>query len=180
MSRIYLIATAAFLILSGLALGDAEARPRTRNCSKAAQKNIAEAVRFINDHMGQLKNPPFSLGKRRLQRRRIQRRMDRKLGKMRYGCAARVMCPVGKSKNAHMMFGIMGRKVRLCYDNMLKYKRFSFCDFAGTVAHEFGHAVGIPKDPFARHGKNRSDRVYQFGRYAAKLCREAGLNRPLE
>ncbi|MBT8493308.1 MAG: hypothetical protein KJO07_09655, partial [Deltaproteobacteria bacterium] len=172
--RFIIAAVLAFVFASG----DAQAN-RTNNCSDEAQANIALAVRFINNNMDRLKNPPFSLGKRRGQRRRIHRKMDRKLGKLRYGCKAAVLCPVGDTKNGHAMWGIMGRKVRLCYDNM-KHRGFQFCGLVRTVAHEFGHTVGIPKDPFAQHGKNRSDRVYQFGRFARELCEEAGLQRPLD
>ena len=177
MTRIAIAASAALFLFTFA--GDARA-DRIKNCSAEATANIELAVRFINDNMEQLKNPTeFSLGKRKGQIRRIKRKMDRKLDKLRYGCRAAKLCPVGESNNAHTMWGIMGRKVRVCYDNMVEHKKFRFCGFAGTIAHEFGHTVGIPKDPFAQHGKNQSDRVYQFGRYARDLCVAAGLDREL-
>ncbi len=42
---------------------------------------------------------------------------------------------------------------------------YRFCAFTGIVAHEFGHAVGIPKKRFGQHHEHRDDKVYHFLNY---------------
>lgn len=142
---------------------------KTKNCSPAAQAAIAESVQWMRDHRHQLKHD-FKLAKLKGRRRRIRRRFDRKLNHMRFGCAEKVLCREKAPRVALHAFGIAGRKIRLCYDKMLR-RNYRFCDLTEIVVHEFGHAIGVPKDRLGGHSRNQNDRVYRFGWFAGNLCR---------
>jgi hypothetical protein len=166
------IATIPLLLVS-LACTSLSAIPeasaqKTRKCSPAAKAAIAEAVQWMKNHQNELKND-FKLAKRKGVRRRIRRRFDRKLSKIRFSCAERVLCKDKAPRVALHAFGIAGNKIRLCYDKMQK-RNYNFCTFTGVVAHEFGHTIGIPKDRVGGHSRNQNDRVYQFGWFARDLC----------
>lgn len=149
-----------------------------RHCSNEAKTNIREAVAFMKVNKRALKHD-FKVGKRRGQRRRIRRKFDRKLQKIRWSCAERVLCKRRGDRYGLHAGGVASRKIRICYDKML-YDRVGFCFFAGKVAHEFGHAIGIKRDRAGRHSRRTSDRVWQFDRFARNLCNTQNRDRPLE
>ena len=166
------------LTLGLLSAGDARA-DRVRGCSDEAQANLTEAVRFLDNNMDALKNAPVDMGRKRAQRRRVHRKMDKKLGKVRWTCDWEKRCPGNQN-----LYGNQSRvrQIRLCYSNMVA-RNATFCDFVDTVAHEFGHRVGLPKSKQHNNFSDptrREDSVYKFGAYAGQMCRDAGLDRPLD
>lgn len=157
-----------------------EADVKTRNCSPSAKAAINDAMNFIKSKGHELKND-FKLAKRKGQRRRIRRRFDRKIDKMRFNCAERILCRENSPRIALHPFGIAGRKIRVCYKKMIQ-RNYKFCDLVEKAAHEYGHAIGIPKQRLGGHFRNSNDRVYQFGWFAKNLCtieRPGEMNYPL-
>ncbi|MBT8496151.1 MAG: hypothetical protein KJO07_24110 [Deltaproteobacteria bacterium] len=149
---------------------------RVRGCSEAAQINLGEAKRFLENNMGTLKGAPIYFGKKR-KRRRIHRKMDRRLKRIRWTCNPN-RCAGDNWLNGNQS-GLW--RIRLCYENM-KSKNASFCDFVGTMAHEYGHAVGLPKagNHNSRDPSRLQDSTYKFGFWVRDLCKESGLDRELE
>lgn len=156
---------------------EAYAGIKIKHCSAEAARNIHEAVQFMRNNMGAMKG--LDLAKRKGQRRRIRRRMDRKIDKLKFSCAQRLLCRAGAPRTALHPFGVVGKKIRLCYTKM-RTLNYNFCTFTGTVAHEFGHVVGIPKKRFGRHHRERNDKVYRFGNAVRDLCYSQKQNRRLE
>jgi hypothetical protein len=170
MIRLMFISIPLVLLFGGTATAAMDVK--TKRCSPAAQAALDEAFQFIKDHRHELMHD-FKVAKRKGKRRRIRRRFDRKLGKMRVSCAERVICRKAAPRNAMHPFGIAGRKIRLCYDKMIADSDTDqFCDLTGTIAHEFGHAIGIKKDRAGGHSRNQNDRVYKFGNFAERLCEQ--------
>ncbi len=141
----------------------------TRQCSANAQSALNDAFAFIRSHRNQLMED-FEVGSRKATKRRIKRRFDRKINKIRTSCAERVLCRDKAPRIALHAFGIAGNKLRICYDKMVT-SSYRFCNLVGITAHEIGHTIGIKKDRAGGHHKNQSDRVYQFGSFARNLCR---------
>ena len=140
----------------------------TRHCSNGAQSALNDAIEFVRSHRNELMED-FEVGSRRATRRRIKRRFDRKINKLRISCAERVLCRENAPRVALHAFGIAGNKLRICYDKMLAHN-YRFCQLVGTTAHEIGHTIGIKKDRAGGHFRNRNDRVYQFGWHARAVC----------
>lgn len=136
---------------------------RLRHCNDTAKHNIRQAVLFLELNLQSLKKD-FKLADRKPKRRRIRRKMNRKISKLKFSCAERVLCRPEADRIA-MKAGI--RKIRLCYDKISSY---SFCSFAGVVGHEFGHLAKIPKKRLGRHHRKGDDRVYKFERFVRGLC----------
>ncbi|MDZ7842875.1 MAG: ricin-type beta-trefoil lectin domain protein [Gammaproteobacteria bacterium] len=167
---LFLIAMAIWLVLPDDAHAQAK---RIRHCSAEAQYNINEAVRFLKVNRRELKND-FDFKARRGQERRIRRKIDRRIDKLVFNCAERVLCREESPRIA--MRGGM-KRIRLCYN---KLNTGSFCYFAGIVGHEFGHVVGIPKKRLGRHHREGGDTVYDFQTFVTDLCQESGWQRQVE
>lgn len=152
-----------------------QAMARFRRCDAEARRNIRSAVRFLHDNMRALKKDyEFNT---RLPRRddRIHRRMSRKLGKLRFSCGTgRKLCDASNDRTGMHALGTASKKLLICYAKMKNY-----CDLVETVAHEYGHAVGLPRKRVGRHAKDQDDLVYQFGWFARDLCRQRSLSRGL-
>ena len=140
----------------------------TRQCSANAQSALDDAFAFIRSHRNQLMED-FEVGSRNATKRRIKRRFDRKINKIRVSCAEQVLCRDKAPRIALHAFGIAGNKLRICYDKMIT-SSYNFCNLVGTTAHEIGHTIGIKKDRAGGHSRNNNDRVYQFGWFARDLC----------
>ena len=169
---------AALSLLTLAAAAPAHADVETRSCSAEAAANLEDAVDFLRDHREELKYDT-DLGRRDRQIERIRDRIDEKIDDIWFSCAERVLCREDAPRIGLHAFGIASDKIRICYDKIVDYG-FDYCEFVGVVAHEFGHAVGIPKDMLGGHSRNQDDRVYQFGYFAEDLCRRERQNRPLE
>jgi len=140
----------------------------TRHCSPAAQSALNDAIGYIRSHRRELMED-FEVGSRRATRRRIKRRFDRKINKLRISCAERVLCREKAPRIALHAFGIAGNKLRICYDKMVR-RNYQFCNLVEITAHEIGHTIGIKKDRAGGHHRNQNDRVYQFGWHARNIC----------
>lgn len=141
----------------------------TRHCSAEAQLALNDSIAFIRSHRNQLMED-FEVGTRKATKRRIKRRFDRKINKIRISCAERVLCREKAPRIALHAFGIAGNKLRLCYDKMVN-RSYRLCRLIEFSAHEIGHTIGIKKDRAGAHHRNENDRVYQFGEFARNLCR---------
>ncbi len=171
-------------LVSALALvllpGAAQALPKFKRCDDEAKRNIRAAVEFLDRNMKTLKRD-FEFGTRLpRKKKRIHRRMGRKLGKLRFSCGrGRRLCRDSKDVVGFHALGSASRKLLICYDKIDNRSTSDFCELVGVIAHEYGHAVGIPKQRAGRHHKNGNDRVYQFGWFARDLCRAQGVDRRL-
>ena len=174
MTRFALVLSLGLAVLLCSA-SDADAG-RIRGCSEAALINLNEGIRFLDNNMGKLKGAPIDFGKKR-KRRRIHRKMDRRLKRIRWTCNPN-RCAGDTWLNGNHS-GLW--RIRLCYENM-KTKNAKFCDFVGTMAHEYGHAVGTPKasNHNSKDPSRLQDSTYKFGFWVAEQCRAAGLDRELE
>jgi len=151
----------------------------TKHCSAEAQRNIYDAVTFIDEKL-QVLHDDFRLPVRKGKKRRIRRRMLRKLDNMRFGCFEGVLCRTSQDRrDAYHGWGVLGRKIRVCYDVMENEPGYGFCNFTQVVAHEYGHAIGIPKDNWGGHNRNENDLVYQFGDFVRSLCYMEGYGRTI-
>ncbi|MBT8494595.1 MAG: hypothetical protein KJO07_16185 [Deltaproteobacteria bacterium] len=182
MKTLILVALAATLSLS--VAGSAEAQ-KIKNCSPEATADIRAAVRILENNMHRLTNPPVDLGKKR-QRKKILRKMPKKLRKLVITCNARRKCLGGKNWDGKDRWGnhALVRQVRICYDSYVAHPTATFCNFVGTVAHEYAHRLGFPKSQHHNNTREypsaREDSVYRFGYWVRdEICKQAGFDRPL-
>ena len=156
----------------------AEAKSKVKQCNRIATINLLAAQRFITDNLPTLLHD-FELNERSRKAMRIRARMRRKAPKLKFSCAKKVLCRDGQDNRAGFHgSGILGNKIRICWNRVVEQNK-RFCDLAGLMTHEFGHAVGIPKERFSRHHREQDDKVYQFGFFARELCRVKGHDREL-
>nr|HMR08473.1 beta/gamma crystallin-related protein [Polyangiaceae bacterium] len=156
-----------------------EAKTKFKECDGDAVRNLAAARKFIIDNLSILQND-FELNERPKVEQRIRDRIRKKIGDVKFSCAEKTLCRDGQeSRKGFHGSGILGNKIRICWNAVMADSNYKFCDLARTVTHEFGHAVGIPKERFGKHHGQGNDKVYQFGNFAYQLCRWKGLDREL-
>jgi len=171
-----LVASLAFFCIYLSA--EASARPFARDCPSGAEANLRDVVAFLDTHMDAVRasyEADNNYHARRGANRRVKRRLgrDRKLGNLWFACANK-SAPLCNEASGRHAFGAASNKIRICY-----HKVGSFCDLVQLVSHEFGHAVGIKKDRVGQHSKNKSDRVYRWGREWGNYCRAGRYDRSL-
>lgn len=156
-----------------------EAKGKVKDCNDEATRNLLAAKKFFIDNLQTFQND-FELNERDKKERRIHDRMRTKIAGVKFSCAEKVLCRDEQDERSGFHgSGILGNKIRICWHRVKEQKK-KFCDVAGLVAHEFGHAVGIPKERGGKHNREHNDKVYQFGFFATQLCQHKGLDRELE
>ncbi len=175
---IAILGWAALFVLLSLKSEPVEAKSKVKQCNGDATRNLLAAKKFIIDNLTTLQYD-FEVNVRSKKERRIRDRMRKKAMGMKFSCAKKVLCRDGQTERAGFHgSGVLGNKVRICWNRVVEQNK-RFCDLAGLVTHEFGHAVGIPKERFSQHHKQQNDKVYQFGFFARELCLVKGLDRGL-
>jgi hypothetical protein len=171
-ARLNLLLSASILIaVIAVFASPSAAQVSTRQCDSHAIAALQDAINFLEANKTAIKTN-FTFSHRGPQHRRVRDRFDDMIHDARFDCGARVLCRTNQdSRIALHWSGILGSKIRICYEKMVTTPDYDFCDLVNTVAHEIGHGIGIPRKRFGGHGRDRDDRVYRFGNFIEDMCR---------
>lgn len=152
----------AFLALPKVEQPDETPMRTYKGCSASAKAHIERKFDILRKHYGTILDDA-NLGGNKNKRRRWKRRYGRNVRNVGVKCKTGSYCK-----------GILGKawrigKVKLCYDKIMERKN-SDCKLLEVLAHEVGHAAGIPSHIKHNSDNPPRDKVYRIGYAARKFC----------
>lgn len=162
--------------LTEISAGEAE---RPGYCGAEAAANIDQAIRHLKTRLDTLKNDyefythPYVRVKfnEDASRSDVRRRMEEKINDLKVNCAAQVEC----RNTTWISLGATNYRVQLCYEKA-RERGYSFCDLVQLIANQYGYMIDMPKGEGHEHEKDAAE---MFGYFAGDLCRQDGIDRPL-
>lgn len=171
---VLLLTLTALPVLPQQALADLRGL-NLRDCNNQEALDIREATSILQQFEKSLKEDFEFDGRLPRADTRVKRRLDRLIDDMRITCNRPFRCRDGVYGRGFAL----GPRIHICYDNLIQ-NREGLCRLTSTIAHEFGHWIGMTAKVGHNDGFPQAfDPVMRFGFFAEDLCRQSGLERPL-